>query len=844
MRQRRGVSGAALAGLIGVLFSIATATAQAQAWAAVEPQRGGTDEIAALDTVTVVPGERYRAGWIRRSLFGAHYRALWTTPIRVPVLDLEHTAGGLTAERRGGGQQTRSLRLQAPDGRTFAFRSLDKDPSAILPPELRGTAVQEIVQDEISAAHPAGPLVAAAVQQFAGVPGTTPILVKLPASPRLGEFGAEFAGMVGYLQLLPEKAIPYDGYHFAQVINTERLMARLRDHPGEAVDASRFLRARLVDFFLGDWDRHRGQWHWAEESKGSAWEPVPSDRDQALVRFDGPLLAAARQTSAPQLVNFGDDIPVGGLTWNGRDLDRLILPRLDPAAWDSITADLVSRLDDAALDSIARAVPAVYGKAERQWLRAILARRRAALPAASHRFRRQVEATPDLLLTDAAERIELTSDTAGILRVVVHAAGTDASTLDRTFSSVETSELRIYALGGDDTVRATGASGRIGVRFVGGEGADREEPGSAPWLSYIEGGATWREIPDEGTAPPPRDYGSWFQHLPTIAFATDQGLLVGYWVRNTSYGFRRFPHASSWWIRGLASTSTGRPGLEVEGDIQPRDPAWSFGLSARATGVDLMRWYGLGNETVEGADRDRYRVDQWHFLLEPTINLHLATGLTLGSGPTLRFARTTADSGGLLTVDNPYGSGDFGQLGVVGYLRWQSNMLSSRSRIAAEVGGRVMPAVWDVASTYGAVHAVVTGRMAAGGALQPALTLRVQAEKLFGTAPFLDLATIGGPSTLRGYSDQRFRGDASLSGRSEARIRLARTSVILPADVGILGIADGGRVFLDGQNSDQWHWAAGGGIWLSWLGNLGSLTISAVASHERTMFYFGSALSY
>ena len=76
------------------------------------------------------------------------------------------------------------------------------------------------------------------------------------------------------------------------------------------------------------------------------------------------------------------------------------------------------------------------------------------------------------------------------------------------------------------------------------------------------------------------------------------------------------------------------------------------------------------------------------------------------------------------------------------------------------------------------------------------------------------------------------------------RIRLARATIILPGDIGVLAIADVGRVFLDGQTSDKWHTAAGGGLWLSWLGGIGSFAISVVHSSERTTVYAGSGFSY
>ncbi|HKT60890.1 MAG TPA: hypothetical protein VJQ46_12635, partial [Gemmatimonadales bacterium] len=45
----------------------------------------------APDTV-VTPDANYAAGGLHRWLFGAHYRDLWATPIRVPILDLHQFA--------------------------------------------------------------------------------------------------------------------------------------------------------------------------------------------------------------------------------------------------------------------------------------------------------------------------------------------------------------------------------------------------------------------------------------------------------------------------------------------------------------------------------------------------------------------------------------------------------------------------------------------------------------------------------------------------------------------------------------------------------------------------------
>ena len=86
--------------------------------------QAGAQSRGAMDSVVITPGAQYRAGGLHRFFFGTRYRALWTTPIKVPVLDLAHYAGGLKPTRKGGGQQTRSLRFTGGDGREYAFRSV------------------------------------------------------------------------------------------------------------------------------------------------------------------------------------------------------------------------------------------------------------------------------------------------------------------------------------------------------------------------------------------------------------------------------------------------------------------------------------------------------------------------------------------------------------------------------------------------------------------------------------------------------------------------------------------------------------------------------------------------
>ena len=126
-------------------------------------------QVDSLKFITIIFGNHYSAGALHRFFFGDHWRDLWATPIQVEVLDLENFAGGLTPTERGSGFQTMSLRFKGGDGKEYKVRSLDKDPTRILPDELQGTFVEDIVQDQISWTHPYSAIIAAPFVEAAGI---------------------------------------------------------------------------------------------------------------------------------------------------------------------------------------------------------------------------------------------------------------------------------------------------------------------------------------------------------------------------------------------------------------------------------------------------------------------------------------------------------------------------------------------------------------------------------------------------------------------------------------------------------------------------------------------------
>ncbi len=366
---------------------------------------------AADSIVTVTPGPQYEAGSLHELFFGHHWRSLWTTPIQVTVLDLQTFAGGLVPLKRGGGQQTKSLRLLGADGIQYKFRSIDKDPTKVLPGPLRVSLAAEVISDQISTAHPTAALIVSHLSEAAGVIQAKPILVVLPDSPLLGEFREEYGGLFGTLEVHPDEGDEETpGFLGADnVKGTFSLLDHLEDHPEEYIHSESFLRARLFDVFLGDWDRHTDQWRWArfDQDQYQIWYPIPRDRDQAFARYTG-LFPWIASKAVRQLEGFSDAYPsMEYLTWSGRFLDRRILPWIPKDEWQSVTLDLQTQLTDSAIDFAIKQMPPEWYAMEGELLAKQLKSRRDKLFDASMEFRELVFEVADVWLTDEDEVIEL-----------------------------------------------------------------------------------------------------------------------------------------------------------------------------------------------------------------------------------------------------------------------------------------------------------------------------------------------------------------------------------------------------------------------------------------------------
>lgn len=817
-------------------------------------------------TRTVVAGEHYRAGGFHRFLLGADYRNLWATPIEVVVLDLHAFAGGLRPVRRVGGQQTLGLAMKGADGRDYTFRGIDKDPSEILPPEFHGTFVNRILQDQIASSFPGGAVAVPPLLAAAGVLHTEPVLVVMPDDSLLGEFRPAFGGVLGTIEEYPRPA--GDGNPgfggAAEIINGAEMWQRMEESSATRPDSRAFLAARLVDILIGDWDRHRGQWRWARIPAHERWLPIPEDRDQAFVRFEGLIPAAGRQ-HLPQFVSFGDAYPgIEGLTWNGRDGDRRILVDLEKPAWDEVAADLKVRITDDVIAAAVARLPDAYRALEGAAIEQALQRRRDALPEVADRFYHVLARDVDIHASNEPEFATVTHAPDGEVEVAVSLAigGVAAPYYRRVFYPDETDEIRIYLGGGNDSLVTTGGPGRITVRAIGGDGADVIDDRAGTGLRVSDSSENNVVLRGRGTkldtrpyAPParekaewipPRDWGRRNIFIPWIGGNSDLGVLFNVSVQSEGYGFRKDPWADTQTLRVGYATRAGAFGADYRGRFRRENSRSRVELYARVSGLDFLHFYGYGNETEATSDEDFYKVKHTEYVAEPSLHVPLGSLVTAVARLSAIYTRTDLDESRFIAVARPYGTEEFFQAGAGAGLvidtRDSEAMPSRGARLRADA--TVYPPLGAVASTFGTLQGEAAYYQPIPVASRPVFALRTGGRRVWGTYPWHEAAYIGGGATVRGLAQQRFAGDASLYGSAELRIPLARIYVLVPGSMGVFALADAGRVFLAGESSQHWHTGAGGGLWLSFLNPDNTISASVAASEEGTRVYIHAGLAF
>lgn len=331
---------------------------------------------------------------------------------------------------------------------------------------------------------------------------------------------------------------------------------------------------------------------------------------------------------------------------------------------------------------------------------------------------------------------------------------------------------------------------------------------------------------------------------PSVDYASEFGVFLGAKATVEDYSFRDAPYLYRMQLDGGAATSNDiRYQLHYSGDFRTLIRNTSLLIDAGTTGLDIIHFYGLGNEKYfngKGLKEYDFEILNQITSLKASLSYPMDTiykwsaginakwvGLTLkpGSFNDLHRAEIPGidnDFAGSFNLGFHYDSRDSGDAIEQLSRNQKSNPASQGSTTALsgimlDLEGKYYPEFFGNQNTYGKISGEFRTYIPLVSSRYSRVVFRFGGEKIWGDYPFYEAAFLGGSTSLRGYDKQRFAGDASLYAGSELRLYMGTFKLLVPVKYGPLFFAETGRVFLEGEDSDAWHTAAGGGLWFSLL---------------------------
>ncbi len=833
-------------------------------------------------TIVKAAGREYRtSSFIKKKLMGTAYRQEWGTPVKLQYLDMKTDAGGITPLQRGGGSQTISLRAKGEDGNEYVLRSVNKDPAAVLPEGLQKTFAEDIVQDQMSSSHPYGALVVPKLASALGVYHTSPRVVYIPFTPQLGPFLNEFGGMVALMEVRPDEDLS-EFKNFGRsrnVVSTSTMFRKMHEDNDDVVDAESFLKARMLDMLMNDWDRHEDQWRWAEfedEDGHHHFKPVPRDRDQVFAKFNGLIPSViASKLFERRLTNFDHEVDdVVGLNLQALHLDRRLLFGLEKDIWEKTAKEVQQNLSDEVIRAAVKDLPPEVYDLSGEEIEAKLKSRRDAL----HRFTLDyydvLAEKVDVTFSDKYEYVLVERGENGNTRVRAwkrdlepdEPEKIEQKLFDRTFRFGETEEIRIYCMAGKDSVLVTGQAAKgIKVRVVGGPGEDYIRDNSRVTgltdkteiydfensleENVIEAGnetdvhtsdRIWVNIYDPNG----------FQYDQTkpklhLGYDVDYGLSAGASVRFLKQGFRTFPYATMHRIAAMHSFGTRGFRFEAEGDyplLFGRQTGLNVGAAIDGPGY-VINYFGEGNEAEYNRTIGDYRVGLNNYRGSLTFTHRLGSLLKFSAGPLAEYAEVREKgegvedqniaeeyllAGGLVELNLDLTND---QQAPTRGMKWENQFSLRRS-------------INNLSQSFGQLTTDARFYLTPNWAFKVTMVYRAGVEANFGDYPFFHAAFLGGNTNLRGFRMNRFAGRTAFFQSIEVRPSFGRMqNYLVTGDWGVFGFVDNGRVWTLGEISDQWHNGYGGGLWIRFY-DLFILTGGVGFSNEGSYFRLDSGFFF
>jgi len=330
---------------------------------------------------------------------------------------------------------------------------------------------------------------------------------------------------------------------------------------------------------------------------------------------------------------------------------------------------------------------------------------------------------------------------------------------------------------------------------------------------------------------------------------SDDGLVLGLGGELLKYNFRKSPYDFRLSFYSAYATSPNAFQGFIEWDLKNIIRNTTLNFSLNATQFGFLKFYGMGNNSNYFSDDevgDYFKINQQEVNFISSIILPLNTNLNIKLYNEFSFSKFNEKENTILEELAIYGKDEIikTSFGSALIFDTRDNKYFPYSGLYNNIYGEYSPSIFKIKENY--YKFGIDLRTYFKGSLIDdfVIALRFKGEKILNKYPFYESASIGGKNSLRGYTRDRFRGDASILLQTEIRHNLMDVNVFIPGKLGLIGLVDAGKIFLEGEDSNKIHSSFGGGFWLSFLNRTFNFSLSFVKSSEMLKYYLSTGFAF
>lgn len=789
-------------------------------------------------------------------LWGKHYKKYYKQNISIQVATLDTLFGGLKPLGLDTEHATNSLLLVDKNGKEFVMTPLEKDANSFFKSiaykndnsknQATNALSEDFLRDYFTTIHPFTPLVIPTLSKAIQVSATQPGLYYIPNQNLLGKYNTDFGGALYYVSAktnATQKSNPNFGKP-TSIIDTDEMLHLIRTNKNHKLDKENYIRARLLDMLIGDWDRQAKNWRWGvfQENNNVVYRPIPINRDQAFAKYDGAFLKLLKTVPAMgQMYSYSYNHPnPKKFNEQAYALDLALLSSVDEKLWVEQAKFIQENLTNDIINKAFLKLPYELQDETTTKLKLNLRNRIKKLPQTAQQYQKILDKKVLVVGTLENDVFVINRLSGGRTTVVVYNGKKIPANIifERTFYKNQTKEIWLFGLEGKDEFSMEGNESKaIKIRMIGGLSQDSYvvEDGKKVKIHDFMSNSSTLVVDGKTTILLSNNYETntynykrpkfnTFSVVPLLGFNPDDGIRTGLGFDFTQKGFLGNPYSQKHRLQTNYYFATQGYDLAYSGLVKKAFGEYDFVIDASATSSNfVLNFFGFGNETFNDKDLDfdYNRVRIASYKVSPGLVWIKSKASTITARAHFEAYqventpdRFISESG---IAANIFDLQPFAGLGLGYQFKNYDNAFVPTLGMGFQANGKWTMNVTDFSRNVPSVDAALNLVYKLTPNSKWLFETTLKGKTIFSnTFEFYQAASLGGDEDLRGFRDNRFSGKSAFYQGSDLRYFIGQIkNPFAPINYGAFIGFDYGRVWFPGENSDKWHQSSGFGLWMN-----------------------------